>query len=293
MNILNLLLIATIFFSVSVFGQSSDLQGEDFDLEALPGVLEKISSFEDLEEAINKEGNDVNNIDLDGDGEVDYVMIQMENEGDTYIAFFRVAMSDTEFQDIATIEMEKQSATTASFQIVGDEALYGADYILEPEGGVVDISESSSGSVGGKGGPAPYLIPPPPAVRVSICVGVFRPGFVLFVSPWGFHRHPVWFRPWRPIARSTFRARSARMHRSAFRRTSHRRSHHAHNMQKKHHHSSPKASHHKSSAAKKNTSSNAAKKSTTSSAKSSNQKSNTQHKSSQQHKGGAAKKGKR
>ena len=300
MKYLNLLLIATVFYTVSVYGQSSDLQGEDFDLEALPGVLEGISTFEELEEAINKEGNDVNNIDLDGDDEVDYVMIQMENDGDTYVAFLRVAMSDTEFQDIATIEMEKQSATTASFQIVGDESLYGADYILEPDGGVVDISESSSGSSGGKGGPSVLLVPPPPAVRVTICVGVFRPGFRLFISPWGFHRHPVWFRPWRPIARSTFRARSARMHRTAFRRTAHRRSHHAHNMQKKHHKSSPKASHHKSSAAKKNTSSSAAKKSHSSSAAKSNQhksntqqKSNTQHKSSQQHKGGAAKKGKR
>ena len=70
--------------------------------------------------------------------------------------------------------MEKQSASTATFQIVGDEALYGKDYILEPDGGVVDISESSSGGTGGKSGPAPYLIAPPPAVRVTICVGVFH-----------------------------------------------------------------------------------------------------------------------
>ena len=258
-------------------------------------------AIEALEKALNEEGNDVNNLDLDGNNEVDYVLIQMEKEGDTYIAFLRVAMSETEYQDVATIEMEKQSSVTATFQIVGDEALYGKDYILEPEGGVVDISESSSGTSGGKGGPAPYLIPPPPAVRVTICVGVFRPGFILFVSPFGFGRHPVWFRPWHPIARSTFRARSARMHRSHFRRTSHRRSHHANSMQKKHRKSSPKATQHKSSAAKKNTTSNAAKKNKTSSSAKSNayksntqhNKSNTQHKSSNQHKGGAKKGGRR
>ncbi len=300
MNKLNLLFVAFVFITISVFGQDSDLPGQDFDLEALPSVLEKVSDFEALEKALNEEGNDVNNLDLDGNNEVDYVLIKMEKEGDTYIAFLRVAMSETEYQDVATIEMEKQSSTIATFQIVGDEALYGKDYILEPEGGVVDISESSSGTSGGKGGPSPYLIPPPPAVRVTICVGVFRPGFRIFISPYRFGFHPVWFHPWHPIARSTFRSRSARMHRSHFRRTSHRRSPHAHNMQKKHRKSSPKATQHKSSTAKKNTTSNAAKKNTTSSAakssnhKSSNQhKSNTQYKSSNQHKGGAKKGGRR
>ncbi len=76
----NLLLILIAFFTLTVIGQDSGLPGEDFDLEALPGVLEKVSTFEDLEKAINEEGNDVNNLDLDGNDEVDYVLIQMENE---------------------------------------------------------------------------------------------------------------------------------------------------------------------------------------------------------------------
>ena len=300
-----IVLIGITIMAASVFSQDSDLPGQDFDLEALPGVLENVSTFEDLEKAINEEGNDVNNLDLDGNEEVDYVLIQMENEGDTYIAYLRVAMSETEYQDVATIEMEKQSSTAATFQIVGDEALYGKDYILEPEGGVVDISESSSGGSGGKGGPSPYfIVPPPPAVRVTICVGVFRPGFVLFVSPYGFLVRPVWFRPWRPIARSTFRARSAKMHRKSFRRTSQRRSSSAHNMQKKGRKTSKKTTSHKSSTAKKSNTSSAAKKSNTSSAANksssnkstatkSNQKTNTHQKSNTQPKGGAKKGGRR
>ena len=223
--------------------------------------------------------------------------------GDTYIAYLRVAMSETEYQDVATIEMEKQSSTAATFQIVGDEALYGKDYILEPEGGVVDISESSSGGSGGKGGPSPYfIVPPPPAVRVTICVGVFRPGFVLFVSPYRFLVRPVWFRPWRPIARSTFRARSAKMHRKSFRRTSHRRSNSAHNMQKKGRKTSKKTTANKSSTAKKNTTSSTAKQNNKSSTTKKNTTSSTAKKSTtstakqnnkptSKPKGGGAKKG--
>ena len=126
--------------STALLAQDSGLPGEDFDLEALPGIIETVSTFEDLEKAINNEKNEINNLDLDQNGEVDYIMIQMEKDGDAYIAFLRVAMSETEMQDVATIEMEKKSANTASFQIVGEEELYGKDYILEPEGGVVDIS---------------------------------------------------------------------------------------------------------------------------------------------------------
>ena len=295
MKFVNLSVIALLFFVTPLFGQESDNLGEDFDLEALPGVLEKVNDFEALEKAINEEGNDVNNLDLDKNGEVDYVLIQMENEGDTYIAYLRVAMSETEYQDVATIEMEKQSSVTATFQIVGDEALYGKDYILEPEGGVVDISESSSNTSGGKGGPSPYIIPPPPAVRVSVCVGVFRPGFVLFVSPYGFHVRPVWFRPWRPLGRSSFRKRSARSHRKSFRRTSNRRSSSARSMQKNGRKTSKKSTTKKSttkksSTTKKNTSSSAAK---TNNKKTAQPNKSTQPRSNTQPKGGAKKGGRR
>jgi len=242
MKRLHLLVSIIAIISVSVFGQDSDLPGQDFDLEALPGIIETVGTFEDLEKAINSEGNEINNLDLDKNGEVDYIMIQEEEDGKTHIAFLRIAVGENEYQDIASIEMEKVSETTASFQIVGDEAFYGKDYILEPEGGVVDISDSGSGSqeYGGKSGPsAPSLyMLPVPAVRVTICVGVYRPGYRVWVSPWGFRRHPTWFRPWRPVARSAYRTRTARWHRSAFNRTKHRRSHHARNMHKKHHRSS-------------------------------------------------------
>lgn len=290
----------SIFFAVVGFTQNTENLGEDFDLEALPSVLEKVSDFEALEKAINEEGNDVNNLDLDGNGEVDYVLIQMENDGDTYIAYLRVATSETEFQDVATLEMEKKSSATATFQIVGDEALYGKDYILEPEGGIVDISESSSSTSGGKGGPSPYIIPPPPAVRVSVCVGVFRPGFVIFVSPYGFHVRPVWFRPWRPLGRSTFRARSSKMHRKSFRRTSSRRSSKAHGMQKNGRKTSKKSTTKKSTTKKSTTKkSSTTKKNTSSSAAKTNNKTtaqpnkSTQQRSNTQSKGGAKKGGKR
>ncbi len=280
-----LTLILLVFASLS-YAQESDLMGEDFDLEALPGIIETVNNFEELEKAINDSTNDINNLDLNNDGEVDYVLIQEEAEGETHVAFIRVALSEEEFQDVASIEMEKLSSTTASFQIVGDEALYGKDYILEPEGGVVDISENTDvePSGGGKGAFSLDFDVSPLLVRVTVCTAVFRPHYVAYVSPYGFVLRPVWFRPWRRVGRSSFRARSSRHHRNSFRRTSHRRSGSAHSMQKKGRKTSKKSTSHKSSNVKKSQKSSTTKNS---------QKSNTQHKQNTTKKGGNTSKKKR
>ena len=115
-------LIVSLFVGVSfLIGQESDKLGDGFDLEALPGILQEVNNFEELEKAINDSTSDINNLDLDQNGEVDYVLIHEVEEGNSHVAFLRVAMSEDEYQDIVSIEMEKQSSSTASFQIVGDE----------------------------------------------------------------------------------------------------------------------------------------------------------------------------
>jgi hypothetical protein len=39
-------------------------------------------------------------------------------------------VSSTEFQDVAVIEVSKNNSGRAIVQIIGDEALYGRDYIV-------------------------------------------------------------------------------------------------------------------------------------------------------------------
>jgi hypothetical protein len=234
MRLFTFLILISLVISTNVFGQDSDSTGQDFDLDALMGVIETVDDFEALEKAINDSTNEVNILDLNDDGVVDYVLIQEEADGDVHVAFLRIAMAEDEYQDIATIEMEKLSSTTASFQIVGDVDLYGEDYIIEPDDGIVDISDSGV-EQGGKGSPSSFDVF---AVRVTICVGVYQPGYSVYVSPYGFMVVPVYYHPYRRVARTTYRRRSARWHRSSYHRSSHRRSSHAHNTQKKHHHSS-------------------------------------------------------
>ena len=55
MKNLTLTIILTLVFATSGFAQDADNLGEDFDLEALPAILEKVNDLEELEKAINEE----------------------------------------------------------------------------------------------------------------------------------------------------------------------------------------------------------------------------------------------
>lgn len=291
MRLFTFYIIAFFTVSTTVYGQDSDSTGQDFDLEALMGVIETVDDFEALEKVINDSTSDVNNLDLNGDGNVDYVLIQEEADGDVHVAFLRVPMAEDEYQDVATIEMEKLSSTTASFQIVGDVDLYGADYIIEPDSGIVDISDSGV-EQGGKGGPS-YIKEEAPvvAVRVTLCVGVYRPGYAVYVSPYGFMVVPVWYHPYRRVARTTYRRRCARWHRTSYHRTAHRRSHYAHNTQKKHHHSSKTYQQNKQNKATSNNNKNNVNNNQNKSNVNTNQNKNNTNKNTNQHKNTQQKRG--
>jgi hypothetical protein len=76
--------------------------------------------------------------------------INSGHENNTRLLVLQAVLGDSDYQDIATIEIEKHNEEEISLQIIGDPDLYGADYILEPA-----ISDSSAGGQGG--GDAYYL----------------------------------------------------------------------------------------------------------------------------------------
>ena len=111
---------------------STGLPGDNFDLQGALQMFQKASSPEDFEKLLNTENNNVNNLDLNGDGEIDYVKV-IDKSGKGIHAFvLQVPVSETENQDIAVIELEKTGDTTAVLQIIGDEDIYGEQVIVEP-----------------------------------------------------------------------------------------------------------------------------------------------------------------
>ncbi len=193
--------LALLLSSIPLFSQresmesdSTGLPGDNFSLEAAIELFKKSASPEDFEKRLNSENNDVNNLDLNGDGEIDYIRVIDNMEGDVHAIVLQVAVSETESQDVAVIEIEKQGADNAILQIVGDEDLYGKEKIAEP-------FEEEKVKSGREKGPAPQIAP----VRIVVNVWfwspvrfLYAPAYHPWVSPWHWRAYPTWWRPYRP-----------------------------------------------------------------------------------------------
>jgi hypothetical protein len=106
---------------------STGLPGDNFSLRGALEMFKKAESPEAFEKLINTQDNDVNNIDLDGDGEVDYVKVIDQSAENAHAFVLRIAVSETENQDIAVIELEQTGDTIAVLQIVGMKIFTGSN----------------------------------------------------------------------------------------------------------------------------------------------------------------------
>lgn len=196
-----------------VFAQDADedstgLPGDNFSLQGALEMFKKANSPEEFEKLINTKDNNVNNLDLNEDGDVDYIRVIGKKEGDVHALVLQVPISESENQDIAVIELEKTGKENAVLQIVGDEDIYGEQTIVEP----VDDENNE------KGADTEYLITEKAAVVVNVWLWpsvrfVYAPGYVVWISPWRWRVYPGWWHPWRPLAWRVFLPLRWRYHR--------------------------------------------------------------------------------
>lgn len=66
---------------------------------------------------INSEDNHVNNLDLNADGDIDYIKVIDKSDGDVHAFVLQVIVSETENQDIAVIEMEKTEKNRSPYKL--------------------------------------------------------------------------------------------------------------------------------------------------------------------------------
>jgi hypothetical protein len=178
-------------------------------------MFQNASSPEEFEKLINTQGNSVNNLDLNGDGEIDYVRVVDKMENNVHAFVLQVVVSETENQDIAVIELEKTGDTTAVLQIVGDEDIYGEQTIVEPGAG---DGTDDNGNQNGSGPNNNYYRYDDFGVVVNVwfwpCVRfTYAPAYTVWTSPWRWHRYPGWWHPWRPLAWHAFHPLRLRYHR--------------------------------------------------------------------------------
>ncbi len=204
-------------FSTSTFAQSeAELQntGDNFSLEGALALLKKASSIEDFETLLNTESTNVNNLDLNNDGQTDYVSVEDIKNGNSHVLVLSTSLNESEKQDIATIHIQKTSDNEATLQIIGDDDLYAENTIAEP-------FETTETSVNQKGPNAPELVINQVFVNVWFWPSIqfmYAPSYILWRSPYRWHNYPRWYRPWNPFGYSQFYNRCA-PHRVYYRRS--------------------------------------------------------------------------
>lgn len=176
---------------------SLDLPGDNLDLYAVMDLFKKSENPEEFEKALNKEDNKINNLDLNGDNETDYIKVVDHSGTNAHALVLQVDVNEKETQDIAVIEIEKKDNETANLQIIGDEELYGKNYIIEP-------AEENAAK-------APASNENKTTTNVVVNVWgwpmvphIYRPTYVVWVSPWHWKAYPVWWKPWRPVYYSVY-----------------------------------------------------------------------------------------
>ena len=205
---------------------STGLPGDHFSLEGALEAFRQAGTVEGFEKMLNLENNHINNLDLNNDGQVDYIKVLEKMENNSHIFVLQDQVLELENQDIAVLELEKTNDTSAVLQIVGDPDIYGEEVILEAsgslEGSGLELEknlELEKGLEKNNGGPnysyenSIWNDPPDMVINVwtwPLVRFVYAPVHTVWVSTWTWKAHPLWWHPWHPVAWRVFHPFGAR-----------------------------------------------------------------------------------
>lgn len=177
------------------------LPGDNLNLYATMKLFQESETLEGFEMALNSEDAGINNLDLNGDRLVDYIMVTDYVDGKVHNIVLSVALNKKHRQDVAVFTVERFRDGSAQIQLVGDEALYGANYIIEPyynEG----YAETANPGYYGK---------PVRNVQVTVVTSsawdiaawplvrhIYLPGYMAWNSPWYWGYWPASWTSWSP-----------------------------------------------------------------------------------------------
>ena len=196
--VLALLLMAGSAFAAQSYPEEYlGLPGDNLNLYAVMNVFQESETLEAFERKLNDPEEVVNNLDLNNDGYVDYLMVndyQYEN-GTIHNIVLSVALNQNEAQDVAVFVVEKKRDGSVVVQLIGDEALYGKNYIIEPQ-----YAETPNPGYRGR------VVRTQPAVVHTtyyevaswpLIVYISRPAYVVWRTRWYWGFYPTYWSPWR------------------------------------------------------------------------------------------------
>ncbi|HSB93109.1 MAG TPA: hypothetical protein VLC28_08335 [Flavitalea sp.] len=181
------------------------LPGDNLDLYGVLTLFQSSKTIESFEKALNEQKTGLNNLDLDLDGKVDFIKVITKQKDSAFQFILQVPVTKTENQDVAVILVNKVKGKV-SLQIVGDEALYGKDYVIEP---------SPTGTPSVTANPAykgsdPIIVNVPATETIvvqsaPIVQYVYSPAYVPYYPPYYYGYYPPYFAAFTVMAVGIYR----------------------------------------------------------------------------------------
>ena len=156
----------------------------------------KSKTIEGFEKSLNDTKSKINNLDLDLDGKIDFLkVVSKKEDSNSYTFIIQDAVSKTETQDVAVILVNRDKNKKISVQIVGDEDLYGKDYVIEPRTSASSAVTANPAYQGSD--PVPKDVPASTTTVVvqsaPIVQYVYSPAYVPYYPPYYYGYHPPYF----------------------------------------------------------------------------------------------------
>lgn len=198
--------------SVTVFSQENKepealgLPGDNLDLYAVLDLFKKSETIEDFEKKLNEESTKINNLDLNNDKKIDFIKVVTEKKDKDFIFILQILVNKDEVQDVAVINVFKIIDGSINMQIIGDEALYGKNYVIEPN------NESVTANPGYSGSEKIVIKEVVPVAAAPVVVYMYSPVYMPYYSPWYWGYYPPYWRPWVPMYYGAYYGHHAHYH---------------------------------------------------------------------------------
>jgi hypothetical protein len=144
---------------------------DNLDLRAVASIFGDSQNLQEFERKLNDPKLQISNLDLNDDDEVDYLRVIESVEKRTHVIIIQAVLDRDVYQDVATIDVEKDGNNNVQVQIVGDVYMYGQNYIYEPEYHSI------------------------PLIYASFWVSNYRP----YYSTWNWNYYPSYYHAWNPF----------------------------------------------------------------------------------------------
>ncbi len=178
------------------------LPGDNLNLYGVMKLFRESETLEGFEKALNDEKSKINNLDLDGNNYIDYIRVIDNVDNNVHTIVLQVPVSKNENQDVAVFTVQRDNDGKVFIQLIGDEDLYGKDYIIEP---IYDDQMAQTPNPGFKGNDnagarrvtvvhtTAYETATWPLVRY-----IYLPGYMGWRSSWYYDYYPSYWQPWTP-----------------------------------------------------------------------------------------------